>query len=113
MFVSVPASPSFPPADALLSFLRNVDWRHRFIQLVLLAATFCAVTVAVFTFAAKHAKRFWSEHGETIQFHFALFVENLEEAIRLVHQAGAASRPVVTRWLNWAVDQTFYRLASA
>ena len=112
MFVSVPSSPSFPPADALLSFLRGVDWKRRFIQLVLLAATFCAVTVAVFTFAAKHAKRFWAEHGEEITFRFELFVERLEEAIRLVHQAGVASRPVVARWLNRLADWLFYQLAA-
>jgi hypothetical protein len=112
MFVSVPASPSFPPADALLSFLRNVDWKRRFIQLVLLAATVAAFTVAVSTFAAKHAKRFWSEHGEEITLRFELFVERLEEAIRLVHQAGVISRPVAVRWLNRLADWLFYQLAA-
>ena len=112
MFVSVPASPAFPPADALLSFLRSVNYKSHFIPLVLLAATVAAVLVAVSTFLYRNARAFWAAHGETIQFQFALFVERLELSIEKVYQLGAASRPVLTRWFNWLLDRAFYQLAA-
>ncbi len=110
VFASSPA-PSFPPLNDLLSALSRVDWRRRFIQLVLLAATIAAVTVAVVTFAVKHARAFWAAYGETIHFHFDLFIEQLVAFIQKVYDAGTASRPVVTRWLNWLLDRAFYLLA--
>jgi hypothetical protein len=110
MFAASP-QPSFPPVDALLASLAQVDWRRRFIQLLLLAATVAAVIVAVSTFAYKKAREFWQNHGEEITLRFELFVEWLVAAIEKTHQAGTASRPVAARWLNWLVDQAFYLLA--
>jgi hypothetical protein len=104
-------TPSFPPLNDLLSALSRVDWRRRFIQLVLLAATVAAVTVAVVTFAVKHARAFWAAHGETIHFHFDLFIEQLVAFIQKVYDAGTASRPVAARFLNRVLDRAFYLLS--
>ena len=113
---------SFPPLSGFLSLLSRVDAKKTGQWLVLAAATVAAVIVAVTLFAYKHAKRFWQEHGEDITLQFMLFVERLEEAIRLTVRLGAASRPVVNRWgaravrwLSWALnrvaDGLFYALA--
>jgi len=104
-------SPSFPPVDSLLAALARVNWRHRFIQLVLLAATVAAVLVSVSTFLYRNARAFWAEHGEEITLRFELFVEWLVEAIEKTHQLGAASRPVAVRALNRLADWLFYQLA--
>jgi hypothetical protein len=109
--ITAPASPSFPPLNDLLSALSRVDWRHRFTQLVLLAATVAAVLVAVSTFLYRNARAFWAEHGEEITLRFELFIEWLVEAIEKTHQAGAASRPVAVRALNRLADWLFYQLA--
>ena len=111
MFAPSPA-PSFPPADALFAFLSNVDYKKVANNVITFAATFCAIVVAVSLFAYKNARAFWQNHGEEITLRFELFIEWLSEALEKVHAAGAASRPVVTRWANWAVDQAFYRLAA-
>ncbi len=113
MFTPITApAPAFPPVDSLLAFLRSVNYKRHFIQLVLLAATVAAVIVAVSTFAYKQAKLFWQNHGEEITLRFELFVEWLVEAIEKVYQAGAASRPVAVRALNRLADWLFYQLAA-
>lgn len=108
--IAVPA-PAFPPVDALIAFLRNVNYRKLSNDLITFAATFCAIVVAVSLFIYKNARAFWAEHGETIQFHFALFIERFELFIEKVYHAGAASRPVAVRALNRLADWLFYQLA--
>ncbi len=112
MFTPITApAPAFPPADALLAFLRNANYRKVANDLITFAATFCAIVVAVSLFVYKHAKEFWLQHGEEITLRFELFVEWLSEAIERVYAAGVASRPVVTLWLNRLLDRAFYLMA--
>jgi hypothetical protein len=107
-----PASnPAFPPVDALLSFLRNVNYRKLANDLITFAATFCAIVVAVSLFVYRNSRAFWAAHGEEITLRFELFIEWLVAAIEKVHQAGMAFRPVAARWLNWLLDRAFYLLA--
>jgi hypothetical protein len=107
-----PASnPAFPPVDSLLSFLRNVNYRKVANDLITFAATFCAIVVAVSLFVYRNSRAFWAAHGETIHFHFDLFIEQLVAFIQKVYDAGTASRPVAARWLNWLLDRAFYLLA--
>ncbi len=111
MFTATASNPAFPPVDALLSFLRNVNYRKLANDLITFAATIAAVTVAVSLFVYKNAKAFWLQHGDEITLRFELFVEWLVAAIEKTHQAGMAFRPVAAHWLNWLVDQAFYLLA--
>ena len=110
MFATAP-SPAFPPADALLKALGSVNYKLLAIKLILLVATVAAFTVAVCSFAYKHARKFWLAHGETIQLYVALALEWLVKAAKATYQAAVAFQPVVTRWANQAADWAFYRLA--
>jgi len=112
MFAPSPVSPAFPPLNDLLSAVSRVDYKRYFTQLVLLAATVAAVTVAVSTFLYRNARAFWAANGEEITLRFELFVEWLVEAIEKVYQLGAASRPVAVRALNRLADWLFYQLAA-
>ena len=105
-------SASFPPIDALLAFLAGINYRKLATELVLLAATIAAVTVAVVSFTWKHAKRLWAEHGDSITLHFELFIEWLVGAIQVTYDAGRAFRPVAARTLNRAADWLYYQLAN-
>ena len=105
-------SPAFPPADALVSFLRNVNYKLLAIKFILLIVSLAAFTVAVCSFAYKHARKFWLAHGETILFHAALFAEWLVKAAKATYQASVAFRPVAVRWVNLAADRVFYQLAA-
>ena len=112
MFTATASNPAFPPADALLSFLRNVNYRKLANDLITFAATIAAVTVAVSLFIYKNARAFWAAHGETIHFHFDLFIEQLVAFIQKVYDAGTASRPVAVRLFNRSADWLFYQLTA-
>lgn len=102
---------SFPPADALLAFLAGINYRQLALRLVLLAATVAAVVVALSQFAWRNGRKFWLNHGESIIFHFELFIEWLVGAIEWVYNLGASTRPVVNLWAARAADWLFYLLA--
>ena len=110
MFATAP-SPAFPPVDALVASLRNVNYRKVANQAVTFAATFAAIVVAVSFFIYRNARAFWAAHGETILFNAALFAEWLVKAAKATYQAAVAFQPVAARWVNQGADWAFYRLA--
>jgi hypothetical protein len=111
MFAPSP-SPAFPPADALFKALGSVNYKLLAIKLVLLIISVAAFTVAVCSFAYKHARKFWLAHGEEIQLYVGLALEWLVKASKAAFNAAIAFRPVAARWANLAADWAFYRLAA-
>ena len=110
------ASPSFPPLDGLISALRQIDWRAVAHRLIMIAATICAVAVALTLFAHKHARRFWAEHGDEITLHALAFADRVKVAAIVAANTAAtitrAATPVITQWANRALDSAFYELAA-
>jgi hypothetical protein len=110
------ASPSFPPVDAAIGILRQINWRAVAHRLIMVAATVCAVIVAVSVFTYRHARQFWREHGDEITLQALTFAENAK--VVAVTAANATIRavrvvaPVVTLWVNRALDSAFYQLAA-
>jgi hypothetical protein len=98
---------SFPPADHLFRFLASRDYKQLRSNVITGTATFCAFTVALSVFVYSNARKFWAEHGETIQFYFALFIEKLEDSIQVVYDAGANFRPVFNRYANILIDSIY------
>jgi hypothetical protein len=111
MFAPFP-TPSFPPADALLSALVSINYKKVANQAITFAATFAAVVVAISLFAYKNAKAFWAAHGETILFHAALFAERLVKTSKVAFAAAVSFKPVAVRAVNRAADWLFYQLAA-
>jgi hypothetical protein len=110
MFATAP-SPAFPPVDALVASLRNVNYRLLVIKLILIIVSVAAATVAVSTFVYRNARAFWATHGETIQLYVGLALEWLVKAAKATYQAAVAFQPVAARWANQAADRVFYQLA--
>jgi hypothetical protein len=108
--------PSFPPADAIISIIRQTDWRKVAHRLIMLMATVCAIAVALSLFTYRHARRFWVEHGDEITLQALTFGENAKATA--VAAANAAARiahvaiPAVTLWVNRTLDSAFYQLAA-
>ena len=111
MFATAP-SPAFPPVDALVASLRNVNYRLLVIKLIFIIVSVAAATVAVSTFIYRNARSFWATHGETILFHAALFVERLVKTSKVAFNAAVSFKPVALRAINRAADWLFYRLAA-
>jgi hypothetical protein len=106
------ASPSFPPIDSAISALRQINWRDVAHKLIMLAATVCAVTVAVTVFAYKHARAFWRDHGDEITLQALTFAENAKALANTAARIIRAATPVITQWVNRALDSAFYQLAA-
>ena len=53
---------SFPPADALIQNLMEVDYQKLWQQFVILTATIAAIAVAVFAFVYRNVNN-WYENG--------------------------------------------------
>jgi hypothetical protein len=109
-------TPSFPPVDAAISALRQINWRDAAHKLIMLAATVCAVTVAVSVFTYRAARRFWAEHGDEITLRALIVAGQVKAAATaLAHTATRiirAATPVITQWVNRTLDSAFYQLAA-
>jgi hypothetical protein len=105
-------TPSFPPADALIATIRQINWRAVAHRLVMLAATICAVIVALSVFAYKHARAFWRDHGDEITLQVLTFAENAKTVANTAARIIRAATPVITQWVNRALDSAFYQLAA-
>jgi hypothetical protein len=109
-------TPSFPPVDSAISALRQISWRDVAHKLIMLAATICAVIVAVTVFTYRHARQFWRDHGDDITLQALTFAENAKTlAVTLANTAARiirAATPVVTLWVNRTLDSAFYQLAA-
>ena len=109
-------SPSFPPVDSAISALRQINWRAVAHRLIAIAATVCAIVVALSVFAYKHARAFWRDHGDDITLHALTFAENAKTlAVTLANAAIRVTRaatPVITQWVNRTLDSAFYQLAA-
>ena len=109
-------TPSFPPVDAAISAIRQINWRDVAHKLIMLAATICAVIVAVTVFTYRHARRFWAEHGDDITLQALTFAENAKTlAVTATNAAIRAVRvvaPMVTQGVNRTLDSAFYQLAA-
>ena len=110
------ASPSFPPIDAAISALRQINWRAVAHRLIAIAATVCAVIVAVTVFTYRHARQFWRDHGDEITLQVLTFAENAKTlavtAANATIRAVRVVAPVVTLWVNRTLDSAFYQLAA-
>jgi hypothetical protein len=109
-------TPSFPPVDAAISAIRQINWRDVAHKLIMLAATVCAIVVALSVFTYRHARQFWRDHGDEITLQ-ALTFAGQAKAVALT-AANATIRavrvvtPVVTLWVNRTLDSAFYQLAA-
>jgi hypothetical protein len=109
-------TPSFPPVDAAIGILRQINWRAVAHKLIMLAATICAVIVAVTVFTYRHARAFWRDHGDEITLQVLTFAENAKTlavtAANAAIRVTRAATPVITQWVNRALDSAFYQLAA-
>jgi hypothetical protein len=109
-------TPSFPPVDSAISALRQINWRAVAHKLIMLAATICAVIVAVTVFTYRHARQFWRDHGDEITLQVLTFAENAKTlavtAANATIRAARVAIPAVTLWVNRALDSAFYQLAA-
>jgi hypothetical protein len=109
-------TPSFPPVDALIATIRQTDWRDVAHKLIMLAATVCAVIVAVTVFAYRHARQFWREHGDEITLQVLTFTKQAKAvaltATNATIRAVRVVAPMVTQWVNRTLDSAFYQLAA-
>jgi hypothetical protein len=82
----------------------------------MLAATVCAVIVAVTAFTYRHARQFWRDHGDEITLQVLTFAEQAKAvAVIVANTAIRAARvaiPAVTLWVNRTLDSAFYQLAA-
>lgn len=56
----------FPPADALQSSLRKIDYVKFGESIIFVVATICAIVVGVVSYASTAVQLWWCDNGETI-----------------------------------------------
>ena len=105
-------TPSFPPVDAAIGILRQINWRDVAHKLIMVAATVCAIVVALSVFAYRHARAFWAEHGDDITLQALTFAENAKTVANTAARIIRAATPVITQWVNRTLDSAFYQLAA-